>query len=276
MPSLLAADALLPSGLGARRRCSNGTMRACYHACRARAPCAGAERAAGPVLPGHAQRALPRFPARDGGPRRIRAAIPPTTSGPGARRCTASSTRLTPDDVEAIARHLYIEMLQHGYTAVAEFHYLHHDRERPPLRRPRGDGPAHHRAPPRDSGIALTLLPVLYAHGGFGHKPLSPAQRRFAQRPRVRDGLLARAGDASTCPTRCCAWASPRTRCARSTRCMLTELRRTPPRALDAHDADPHARLASRRARWPNASRPTARRRSRGCATWSRSTRAGA
>jgi formimidoylglutamate deiminase len=29
----------------------------------------------------------------------------------------------------------------------------------------------------------LTLMPVLYAHGGFGHKPLSPAQRRFASDP---------------------------------------------------------------------------------------------
>src|SRR5207247_10770378 len=36
-------------------------------------------------------------------------------------------TRLAPEDVEAIARHLYIEMLKHGYTTVAEFHYLHHD-----------------------------------------------------------------------------------------------------------------------------------------------------
>ena len=35
--------------------------------------------------------------------------------------------RLTPDDVEAIATRLYIEMLEAGYTSVAEFHYLHHD-----------------------------------------------------------------------------------------------------------------------------------------------------
>ena len=32
---------------------------------------------------------------------------------------------LTPEDVEAIAAQLYAECLRQGYTAVAEFHYLH-------------------------------------------------------------------------------------------------------------------------------------------------------
>ena len=35
--------------------------------------------------------------------------------------------RLTPEDVEAIAAQLYVEMLRHGYTGVAEFHYLRND-----------------------------------------------------------------------------------------------------------------------------------------------------
>jgi formimidoylglutamate deiminase len=91
-------------------------------------------------------------------------------------------TRLEPEDVEAIARHLYIEMLRHGYTTVAEFHYLHNDR----------DGRHYEDRPEManrivsaagDAGIALTLLPVLYAHGGFGHKVLSSAQRRFESDP---------------------------------------------------------------------------------------------
>src|SRR4029079_906333 len=34
---------------------------------------------------------------------------------------------LTPDDVEAIAAFAYMEMLEAGFTAVGEFHYLHHD-----------------------------------------------------------------------------------------------------------------------------------------------------
>ena len=35
--------------------------------------------------------------------------------------------RLSPEQIEVIARQLYIEMLKAGYTAVAEFHYVHHD-----------------------------------------------------------------------------------------------------------------------------------------------------
>ena len=35
--------------------------------------------------------------------------------------------KLTPDDIEAIAAQLSVELLKHGYTAVAEFHYLHND-----------------------------------------------------------------------------------------------------------------------------------------------------
>lgn len=90
--------------------------------------------------------------------------------------------RLEPDDLEAVATHLYIEMLRHGYTGVAEFHYLHNDRDG----RPYADAAeTAHRivAAAGAAGIALTLLPVLYAHGGFGHRPLTRAQRRFASDP---------------------------------------------------------------------------------------------
>ena len=53
--------------------------------------------------------------------------------------------RLTPEQVQAIATHLYIEMLKGGYTAVAEFHYLHHQPGGTPYAEPRGDGGAHRR-----------------------------------------------------------------------------------------------------------------------------------
>ena len=86
--------------------------------------------------------------------------------------------RLGPDEIEAIAAELYVEMLKAGYTAVGEFHYLHH--------RPDG-GPyddvaeLSHRIvrAAGNAGIGLTLLPVLYAHGGFGAAPPEPGQRRF-------------------------------------------------------------------------------------------------
>lgn len=34
--------------------------------------------------------------------------------------------RMTPEAAEAVAALLYMEMAKQGYTAVAEFHYLHH------------------------------------------------------------------------------------------------------------------------------------------------------
>jgi formiminoglutamate deiminase len=85
--------------------------------------------------------------------------------------------RLTPEDVRAITALAYMEMLESGFTRVGEFHYLHHD--------PHGnayDDPATmvHAVigAVQDSGIGLTLLPVLYRHGGF-HQPPGAGQRRF-------------------------------------------------------------------------------------------------
>ena len=39
--------------------------------------------------------------------------------------------RIGPDELVAIARQAYCEMLSAGYTSVAEFHYLHRDPENP-------------------------------------------------------------------------------------------------------------------------------------------------
>jgi formimidoylglutamate deiminase len=89
---------------------------------------------------------------------------------------------LEPEDVEAIARHLYVEMLERGYTAVGEFHYIHNDRNGKHYAE-RSEMANRIVSAAGDAGIALTLMPVLYAHGGFGHKPLSPAQKRFGGDP---------------------------------------------------------------------------------------------
>lgn len=86
--------------------------------------------------------------------------------------------KLTPDDLEAIATQLYVEMLEHGYTSVAEFHYLHHDPAGRPYAR-RAEMGERIIAAANATGIGLTLLPVFYAHGGFGGAPPQPQQRRF-------------------------------------------------------------------------------------------------
>ena len=90
--------------------------------------------------------------------------------------------RVSPDEVEAIASMLYSEMLRCGYTAVTEFHYLHHDVSGAPYKNPAEMG-ARLMAAAARAGIHLTLVPVLYRQGGFG-RPAMPAQRRF-----LADGL---------------------------------------------------------------------------------------
>ena len=87
--------------------------------------------------------------------------------------------RLGPDDAEAVAAQLYCEMLKAGYTAVAEFHYLHHAPDGGPYDDLAEMAERVTRAA-RRTGIALTLLPVLYNAGGFGGAPVGGAQRRFA------------------------------------------------------------------------------------------------
>lgn len=86
--------------------------------------------------------------------------------------------RLAPDTLRDIASQLYVEMLEAGYTAVCEFHYLHHQ----PDGRPYADPAAMSKAiieAARETGIRLTLLPVLYMQGGFDGRALSERQRRF-------------------------------------------------------------------------------------------------
>ena len=90
--------------------------------------------------------------------------------------------RLDPDDAGAIAAQLYCEMLKAGYTAVAEFHYLHHAPDGSPYD-DLAEMAERVTAAARRTGIALTLLPVLYDAGGFGGAPVGGAQRRFANDP---------------------------------------------------------------------------------------------
>ncbi|MEO8374642.1 MAG: formimidoylglutamate deiminase [Sphingomonas bacterium] len=86
--------------------------------------------------------------------------------------------RLGPDDVEGIAAQAYAEMLESGFTRVGEFHYLHHDVAGRPYAAP-AEMASRIAAAAETSGIALTLLPVFYAHGGFGGAAPGVAQRRF-------------------------------------------------------------------------------------------------
>lgn len=85
---------------------------------------------------------------------------------------------IRPDDLEAVASELYVEMLEAGFTRVGEFHYLHHDQDGRPYAAIAEMGERIIAAAER-AGIGLTLLPSFYAHGDFGGAPPKEAQRRF-------------------------------------------------------------------------------------------------
>ncbi|MEM9495399.1 MAG: formimidoylglutamate deiminase [Pseudomonadota bacterium] len=85
---------------------------------------------------------------------------------------------LSPDDIGDIAALVQMEMLEAGYAAQAEFHYVHH-----------GQNGAHyaqidetaqrHIEAAKLTGIGYTHLPVLYMQGGLDGRALEGGQRRF-------------------------------------------------------------------------------------------------
>jgi formimidoylglutamate deiminase len=86
--------------------------------------------------------------------------------------------RVSPEQMQAIAALVFMEMQEAGYAAVAEFHYVHHQ----PGGAPYADLAELSQqimAAAAATGIGLTHLPVLYSYGGAGQKPLEPGQLRF-------------------------------------------------------------------------------------------------
>jgi formiminoglutamate deiminase len=84
---------------------------------------------------------------------------------------------VNPDQIEAIARMLYAELLRKGFTNVAEFHYLHHDQAGNRYENIAETGARLVNAA-KDAGINITLIPIFYQRGGFGKDPENE-QRRF-------------------------------------------------------------------------------------------------
>lgn len=87
--------------------------------------------------------------------------------------------RLTPEQIEAIAALVFMEMQEAGYASVGEFHYVHHQ----------PGGAAYDQlselsqriySAAHQTGIGLTHLPVLYTYGGVAQDPLSGGQLRFS------------------------------------------------------------------------------------------------
>ncbi len=149
----------------------------------------GTIRLGGPVLPGmvnahsHAfQRAIVGLTQRRGLPQGAAS----DDFWVWRERMYGVASRITPEQLEAVASLLYAELLLAGYTQVCEFHYLHNAPDGKPYADPLEMAQALVRAAQR-VGIGLTLLPTLYMRSGFGGDPLGAAQQRFASTP---DGIL--------------------------------------------------------------------------------------
>ncbi|WP_166804621.1 amidohydrolase family protein, partial [Cryobacterium sp. TmT3-12] len=89
----------------------------------------------------------------------------------------AVAGRLDPERYFLLARAVFAEMVVCGFTAVGEFHYLHHRQDGSRYPTPHAMELALADAA-REVGIRLVLLDTLYLDGGIG-VPLAPEQRAF-------------------------------------------------------------------------------------------------
>ena len=90
--------------------------------------------------------------------------------------------QITPDEAEAIAAFVQMEMLEAGYATNVEFHYLHHQPGGAPYDN-LSEMSARIASAAETSGIGLTLLPVHYQFGGCDGRALGPGQIRFGNDP---------------------------------------------------------------------------------------------
>ncbi len=87
---------------------------------------------------------------------------------------------LNPAEMKTIAAMLYAELVRHGYSNVAEFHYVHHDKNGAPYNKLATMGEALLEAA-NEAGIKITLIPIFYQKGGFEQEP-NKRQRRFTSK----------------------------------------------------------------------------------------------
>ena len=88
-----------------------------------------------------------------------------------------AANRLQPEDVYAVSRMAFMEMLLAGITTVCEFHYLHHAPDGTSYADPNLLAHEVIRAA-NDAGIRIVLMRTAYERAGW-RKPENPLQRRF-------------------------------------------------------------------------------------------------
>jgi formimidoylglutamate deiminase len=172
MTSFFASDALLPDGWARNVRIEIDSA-GNFSSVRENSDSKGAQSLSGPALPGMANLHSHAFQRAMAGLAEIRGAADDDFWS-WRELMYKFVARLTPEAARAVATHLYVDMLKHGYTAVGEFHYVHDQF---------GDMLMHYLAAAKDAGIAITLLPALYRWSNFRDKPLQERQLRFESNP---------------------------------------------------------------------------------------------
>jgi len=218
---LWAPRAWLPGGWAERVRLRAGAD-GCWQAIETGVDAAaGATVLAGPALPGlvdahsHAfQRAFAGLAERRG--------IDQDDFWSWRDRMYAVALRVSPEQQQAIAAQLFLELLRGGYTQVCEFHYLHNAADGRPYARGELSMARAIAQAADDVGIGLTLLPALYEHSGFGQAALRADQRRF------------RAGADAVLALRDALRADPAGAAGRQVGVALHSLRAASPAALEA------------------------------------------
>ena len=184
--SLFASHALLPTGW-ARDVLLYWNEQGLLTDVKSKASCpAGTFQTAGPLLPGMPNLHSHAFQRAFGGLTEYRGAAQDSFWSWRSLMYRLAAA-ITPEQLEAIATGLYVEMLEAGYTSVCEFHYVHHDHDGRPYADDAALSMCLLRAAAR-AGMGLTLLPVLYQTSGFGGTSPSAGQRRFI---RSTDNMLA-------------------------------------------------------------------------------------
>jgi len=176
-PGLFAPHALLPTGWARDVLLSWDAAGALTQVAQNATPPAGTATASGPLVPGLVNLHSHAFQRAFAGLSEYRGSAD-DSFWTWRELMYRFALSISPDQLEDIATHLYIEMLQAGYTAVCEFHYLHHDPAGHVFADPAEMSMRLINAAQR-AGIGLTLLPVLYQHAGFGGQPARADQRRF-------------------------------------------------------------------------------------------------
>ena len=175
---LFAADALLPTGWTKNVLLRwDDAGRLTQVACDAR-PLQDVPHAQGPVVPGMPNLHSHAFQRAFAGLTELRGADAQDSFWSWRTLMYRFAAQLGPEQIEAIATWLYIEMLEAGYSSVCEFHYVHHQPDGQPYADDATLAHALLRAA-QMAGIGFTLLPVLYQTSGFGAQAPGVGQQRF-------------------------------------------------------------------------------------------------